>query len=128
MIGTILSVLTGVIAIFPFIITFFIILFYKGLGRKPKFKTVADVTTFLLFFSVYIIAHTIFGDGVGYIILISALGVMILYASYERRQVKDFQIIRFLRKVWRLFFLLLFATYLLLILIGLVLKVIEHVM
>lgn len=50
-----------------------------------------------------------------------------MYAIFERRRVKEFQVIRLIRKVWRLYFILLIPAYLILMMTGLVLKIIEYV-
>lgn len=128
MVSTLIAILLGIIVVFPFIISVCLLFFYKRIGRAPTIRKIADLTTPFLFFSIYIIAHTIFGDGVGYTIAIIALFTMIIYAVYEKRRVKDFQIIRLIRKVWRLYFLILVGGYILLIIVGLVFKVIEDVL
>ncbi|AOV08353.1 DUF3397 domain-containing protein [Sporosarcina ureilytica] len=127
MVSVLFSNLIAVIVVFPFIVSVCLLFLYQRIGRAPTIRKIADLTTPFLFFSIYMISHTIFGDGVGYTIVILALSIIIIYAVFERRRVKDFQIIRLIRKVWRLYFLLLIAAYMILILIGLVLKIIEYV-
>lgn len=127
MIYTGLSSLFGIIVIFPFIISICIVLFYSHSGRKLTMKKIADYTTPFLFLSVYLIAHTIFLGGVGYVIAIIAIVIVLMIAVLERRRQKDFRIKCILRKAWRLFFILLFVVYLLLMMIGLVLTIIDQV-
>lgn len=123
MIGTFFSVLIGIIVLFPFGISICLLLFYRRIGRKLTMKKIADYTTPFLFLSTYITAHAIFGEGVGYIIAIVAIVITLIFAVYERRRAKDFKITYLLRKVWRLFFILLIIVYCLLIIIGLVLTI-----
>lgn len=126
MILTGLSILIGIIALFPFIISICLLLFYRQVGRKPTIRKIADYTTPFLFLSVYLIAHTIFGDGVGYIIALTAVTIVLIFAVYERKRVKDFEIMYLLRKAWRVFFILLLIVYILLLIVGLILTIIDH--
>ena len=106
---TILSVLFGILIFCPYIITILILMIYRRLGTAPAsvLGQAADLTTPFLFLSVYIIARTIYGDLVGVYISITSIIIIIIYSIVEKMNVKEFLIKRFLRKVWRLFFLLL---------------------
>lgn len=123
MIGTVLSVLIGAIVVFPFVISFCLLILYRQVRRKPTMKKIADYTTPFLFLSVYVIAHTIFGEGVGFIMSVISLVLALGFAVHERRRVKDFNIVNLLRKVWRLFFIILLVVYFLLMITGLVLTI-----
>lgn len=123
MIGLFLSILVGSIAIFPFVVSLILVVFHRSVGRKMTMKKIADITTAFLFLSVYMIAHSLFGDGVGYVLSIVSIVIVLVFAILERRRVKDFHIIHLLRKVWRLFFILLMIAYFSLIIIGLVLTI-----
>ena len=129
MISTFLSLLTGVIIVFPFIIMILFLVINRRLGKSPSILIgrAADVTTPFLFLSVYVISHTTFGDGVGFYITIVALIITIIYAVIERKRVKEFRIMRLLRKVWRLLFIVLAIAYLVLLAVGMMLKVWEYV-
>lgn len=128
MMGTIVSALFGAAVVFPFIWMFLILVIYKRRGIAPSkvLGLAADMTTPLLFLSVYVISHTIFGNGVGYYIVTIAIIIMIIYSIYEKMNVKDLKIIRLLRKVWRLFFLILVVAYFTLIVIGVIVKIIAY--
>lgn len=128
MIAMILSVLFGIATVFPFIWMFLILVVYKRRGISPStvLGLAADMTTPLLFLSVYLISHTIFGNGVGYYIVIVAIMIMIIYSIYEKMNVKDLRVKRLFRKIWRLFFLILVAAYFILIVIGVVVKIIAY--
>lgn len=118
MIQTILSSLMGIFVLFPFGVSVSLLIVYRRIGKKPTVKKIADLTTPFLFLSIYFTAHVIFGDGVGFTIAIASIVIALFFTIYEYRRVKDFQIVYLLRKVWRLFFILLMIAYFLLILIG----------
>ena len=128
MMGTILSVLLGIVVYFPFIWMFLILVIYKRRGIAPSsvLGPAADMTTPLLFLSVYVITQTIFGNGAGYYIVTIAIIIMIIYSIYEKMNVKELRIIRLLRKIWRLFFLVLVVAYFILLIIGVIVKVLEY--
>lgn len=125
------SVVIAVFAVFillPFVITLAIIVSMRKKGRalSAVMGYAADWTTPLLFISVYIIGRSIFGEGIALYLAGIALIIAIIYAVFERFRVKEFRIVRLLRKVWRLFFLVLSTTYLILLMVGIILKVIEY--
>lgn len=128
MVGTIVSILIGSAVVFPFIWMFLILVIYKRRGISPAsvLGLAADLTTPLLFLSVYVISHTIFGNGSGTYIVIIAIIIMIIFSIYEKKNVKDLSIIRLLRKVWRLYFLILVTAYFTLLVIGIIVKVISY--
>ena len=129
MISTFLSQLAGIVVLFPFIIMIVLLVIYRGMGKAPA-KVIghtADLTTPFLFLSIYIMANTIFSVGVGFYIAMIALIIMIVYAVIERKNVKDFRVKRLLRKVWRFLFIVLAIAYLVLLVLGIVLKVFEYV-
>ena len=128
MLHTILSVVFSILIFCPFIVTILVLMIYRRRGTAPVsvLGQAADLTTPFLFLSVYIIARTIYGDLVGVYISITSIIIIIIYSIVEKMKVKDFMIKRFLRKVWRLFFLLLSSSYVILLIIGLVLKIIEY--
>jgi hypothetical protein len=125
---TILSIFFGILIFCPYIVTILILMIYRRLGTAPasRLGQAADLTTPFLFLSVYIIARTIYGDLVGVYIAITSIIIIIIYSIVEKKSVKEFLIKRFLRKVWRLFFLLLSSSYVILLIIGLVLKIMEY--
>lgn len=128
MINTMLSVLSSIVLLFPFIVTLLVLLISKRMGKAPisVLGIAADLTTPLLFLSVYVVARSIFGAGVGFYIMITAVIIVLIYSVFEKKNVKEFRIIRLLRKVWRLFFLVLGSSYLLLLLIGVAMKILEY--
>lgn len=126
MIGMFFSFLVGSIVVFPFMISIILLLFHRSMGRKMTIKRLADYTTVFLFLSVYVIAYSIFGEGVGPIIAIASIVIVLIFAVFERKHVKEFHIIHLLRKVWRLFFIILIIVYFLLMIIGIILTINTH--
>lgn len=125
--STFIAILIGITIVFPFLVSVFFLILKKWTGRTITMKTNADYTTPFLFASVYVIARSLFGGGVGYTLFIIAILIGLLYAIYEKRRVKDFEISKLFRKVWRLYFIFLVIAYILLIVIGLVLAIIHAV-
>lgn len=128
MVNSMLSIVFGAIVLFPYMITILLLVGARRLGRAPAsmLGPAADLTTPFLFLSVFFISHTIFESAVGFYISIIAIILLIIYVIYEKKNVREFQIKRFLRKVWRLYFLVLSVAYFGLLIVGLVVKIIEY--
>lgn len=129
MINGLLSILTGIIVLFPFLITIVFLIGMRKMGKAPAamIGKAADFTTPFLFLSVYITSMTIFGKGTGFYITSTAILFAILFAVIERVKEKEFQIIRVIQKTWRLYFLLLSFAYIVLLVIGVGFKISEYV-
>ncbi|WP_339249537.1 DUF3397 domain-containing protein [Sporosarcina sp. FSL W8-0480] len=129
MIHGILSILIGIVIVCPFLVTIAVLVTMRKMGKAPArvLGQAADWTTPFLFLAVYISATAIFGDGVGYYIAGIAIFIAILLAIAERMKVKEFIITRYLQKTWRLYFLILGLSYLVLIVTGVIFKVSEYV-
>lgn len=125
----VISGLIGIIILFPLIVTLSYVVFMKKRGRAPA-KTVgraADVTTPFLFLAVYVVSYVIFGEGTGWYITGIAIVVAIILVIIERLRAKDFKILRVLQRAWRLYFLALSATYIILVVMGITIKIVEYV-
>ncbi|MCG7334155.1 DUF3397 domain-containing protein [Sporosarcina sp. ACRSM] len=118
----------GILILFPFIVTIVFLVVARKMGKAPAgvIGLAADVTTPFLFIAVYIISMTTFGKGIGIYIAGLAIVIAIVHVVIERLKVKEFRIIRLLRRTWRFYFLLLLIAYFLLLLTGSVLKIIEY--
>ena len=129
MINGFLSILTGIIVLFPFLITILFLIGMRKMGTAPAavIGKAADFTTPFLFLSVYITSMTIFGKGTGFYITAIAILIAILFTVVERLKEKEFQITRVMQKTWRLYFLVLSFTYIVLLIIGLSFKISEYV-
>ncbi|HEX5563896.1 MAG TPA: DUF3397 family protein [Sporosarcina sp.] len=129
MVNGLLSILTGIIVLFPFLITIIFLVVMRKMGRAPAavIGKAADFTTPFLFLSVYITSWSIFGKGTGFYITSIAILVAIFFAVVERVREKEFQIGRVLQKTWRLYFLLLSLVYVVLLFLGIGFKISEYV-
>lgn len=129
MVNGFLSILTAILVLFPFFITitFLIIMRKMGKASAAVVGKAADFTTPFLFLSVYITSMTIFGSGTGFYIMSIAILIAIFLAIMERTKVKEFQISRVLQKTWRLYFLLLSLSYVILLVLGVSMKISEYV-
>ena len=125
----VISSFLGTIILFPFIVTIVILIVMKKMGKAPAkvIGLAADFTTPFLFLAIYVISYTLFGDGVGVYIAAIAVAMAILLAFIERGKVKEFRILRLLLKIWRFYFLVLLAVYLILLLSGTIIKIVQYV-
>lgn len=123
-----ISILFGVLIIFPFLVTFFALIFFRKRGIAPSkvFGFAADTTTPFLFVAVYITSRAIFDLSTGFYIAILASIIPIIFAIIERRRGRDFRVGLVLRRSWRLYFLLLVVVYVILLIAGVVLKIVEY--
>lgn len=123
-----LSTVFGGLLLFPYIITIVFLVVVKKKGRAPAsaIGLAADVTTPFLFLTVYVVSLAIIGEGTGVYLVAAVLIIAIVRIVLERFRVKEFQIAYLLRKTWRLYFLVLTASYILLLLGGIIMKVVEY--
>lgn len=129
MVSTFLSQVMGFIILCPFIIMILLVMIYRRSGKTlgAVMGQAADITTPFLFLTVYIVSRTIFGVGFGFYIAITAIVITIIYTIIERRRVKEFQIKKLLRRVWRFLFLVLACAYIVLLIVGVGVKIWEYV-
>ncbi len=126
--GVILAIF-GTMIIFPFTITLTVLLLRRTRGKVPAtvIGLAADVTTPFLFLTVYVVSCTITGKGMGIYIAGIAIIIAIVHIVIERINVKEFRIVRLLRKTWRLYFIVLAVVYVLLLFVGTLAKIVEYV-
>lgn len=129
MVNVFLSILTGILVLFPFLITIIYLVVIRRMGKAPAavIGKAADFTTPFLFLSVYITSLSVFGKGTGFYITSIAILIAMLSAVVERLREKEFQIGRVLQRTWRLYFLLLSLAYLILLVVGISFKITEYV-
>ncbi|MEK4522705.1 DUF3397 domain-containing protein [Psychrobacillus sp. FSL W7-1457] len=121
--------LVSIIVLVPailFIISF-VIAKYAFRKRKKSIGIAADITTFLLFFSVSHVFNVIFEKKIGFIIIIFAIFIATIMTILEWKMKKEIEIKPLLRKVWRLFFILLCFMYALLWIIGVIRYVLKYI-
>ena len=86
----------------------------------------ADVTTFILFFSVPLAIHSIWEVSLFLLIIIVALLIALGFTYVDWRTKKEIDVPVLLKKIWRVYFILLSVMYLGTWLIGLSLNVMEY--
>ena len=125
----VITAFLAAIILFPFLVTIVFMVVIREMGKAPasNLGLAADVTTPLLFLAVYVVSRTVFGQGIWVYIVGIAIIIAIIFALIERRKVKEFQIVRLLRRTWRFYFLVLFVAYVILLITGMVLKIVEYV-
>lgn len=110
----------------PFIVFLLVYaLTFKSKKRKAL-GIAADVTTFLLFFSVPASIELLFGIEVQPIIFMLTVLFAIFLLIREWKTAKELEVIKFLRKLWRICFLSLSAIYAATWLAGLVFLAIQY--
>ncbi|MER2169322.1 MAG: DUF3397 family protein [Psychrobacillus psychrodurans] len=95
--------------------------------RKKSIGIAADITTFLLFFSVSHVFNIIFEKEIGFILIIIAIMIATVITVLEWKMKKEIEIKPLLRKLWRLFFILLCVMYALLWVIGVIRYVLKYI-
>ncbi|MDN7244278.1 DUF3397 domain-containing protein [Planococcus shenhongbingii] len=109
----------GAVVIFvPFILfVLAVLLTRKKLGLR-SIGLAADLTTFLLFISVPLAVSVIWQIDLAFIIYIVAILIAISVLTIEWKKSKEIEIGKFFRKTWRIYFLVLSFTYVLLWIAG----------
>ncbi|MFF5993212.1 DUF3397 domain-containing protein [Lysinibacillus sp. KU-BSD001] len=100
--------------------------------RKMRIKKIyavgfaADVTTFILFFSVPLAFYSIWEKSLFLSIVIVALLIAISFTYIDWRTKKEIDVPILLKKIWRVYFILLSAMYLGAWVIGLSVNIMEY--
>ncbi|WP_234447623.1 DUF3397 domain-containing protein [Viridibacillus soli] len=107
------SIILQVILLCPIILFTLIYSLFRKLSKKsPKvFGRAADLTTFLLFFSVPESVQFLWGYDIGFITFIVAVVIAIIFTIIEWRTTKEIEVLPLFRKIWRFLFLALTITY-----------------
>ncbi len=104
--------ITGNILLYlPFILFLFIYALTHKAKKRKALGIAADITAFLLFFSVPASVDLLFGKQVQPIIFLLTLLFAIFLLIREWKTTKEIEIIKFFRKLWRVCFLSLTAIY-----------------
>ena len=86
------------------------------------------MTTFILFFSVPLVIHSIWEVSLFLLIIIVALLIALGFTYVDWRTKKEIDVPVLFKKIWRVYFILLSVMYLGTWLIGLSLNVMEYLM
>lgn len=118
----VITKLLSLFLLFPFIlfVLLFFILKYVLHSSKKSFGLAADVTTFLLFFSVSNAFNIVFSKNIFLPLIIFSLLIATIFTFIEWKKEKEIEVKPLLRKIWRVLFLLLCCIYAFIWLIGVI--------
>ncbi|MGM9944107.1 MAG: DUF3397 domain-containing protein [Lysinibacillus sp.] len=127
---TFIEIVGGVILLCPLIVLLLTFMICRKLRIKKTyaFGFGADVTTFILFFSVPLAIYSVCGESLFLPIIIVALLIALWFTYVDWRTKKEIDVPVLLKKIWRVYFILLSVLYLGTWLIGLSLNVMEYLM
>lgn len=118
----------GAVLIFaPFLAFILLLLLTRKKLKKRAIGFSADFTTFLLFVSVPVSAEALWDVKITFAVTATALLIAIVLLVLEWKKTKEIDVMKYIRKTWRLYFLLLSAGYILIWITGLALTVISFV-
>ncbi|WP_042471673.1 DUF3397 domain-containing protein [Bacillus ndiopicus] len=124
-----LAFLITVIIICPLValvITYFICRKFR-LSNSKAFGFAADVATLLLFFSVPMAVASIWDISIVIPLIIIAIFIAITFTYIDWRTKKEIAVPQLLKKIWRVYFILLSVSYFFICIAGLTLNVLEYV-
>ena len=116
----------GAIFIFaPFLAFILLILLSRKKLKRRAIGFSADVTTFLLFLSVPVSMEALWELNISFAVSVTAIVIAIILLVIEWKKSKEIEVLKYIRKTWRLYFLLLSISYILIWATGLALTVIS---
>ncbi|HWL12497.1 MAG TPA: DUF3397 family protein [Ureibacillus sp.] len=118
----------SIIIFFP-IILFSITYFIARKGKKSKVKSfgfASDATTLVLFFSVPLSISSLWEKNYNSIVFVVAIFIAIIFTYIDWRTKKEIEILALLKKVWRLYFILLTMAFLVIWIVGLIQSIIDY--
>lgn len=116
----------GAILIFaPFLAFILLLLISRKKLKRRAIGFSADLTTFLLFVSVPVSVEALWSVEISFAVCVTAILIAIPLLVVEWKKSKEIEVLKYMRKTWRLYFLLLSAGYLLIWVTGLALTVIS---
>lgn len=108
---TILHTIGAVFIFAPFIAFLLIFALLRKRFRRRAFGLSADLTTFLLFFSVPVSIEALWGYSLSSIVYFIAIIIAIILLVLEWKKSKEIEVIKYIRKTWRMYFLILSLAY-----------------
>ncbi|MFC7685517.1 DUF3397 family protein [Ureibacillus sp. GCM10028918] len=124
----IIQYLVSIIIFFP-IILFFIAYVLSRKRKKSKAKSfgvASDVTTIVLFFSVPLSISSLWEKNYNVFVFVIAIVIAIIFTYIDWRTKKEIEVLRLLKKTWRLYFILLTIAFLIIWIVGLIQSIIEY--
>lgn len=112
----------------PYLVLFIVLFVALKSNIKPAlaFGMAADVTTFVLFFAVPIAVEALF-DAKTMIYMLCIALVLSMFMTYkEWTNKKEIELLPLLRKIWRFLFILLSLVYIIVLLSGFIVKLMNY--
>ncbi|MFJ8066213.1 DUF3397 domain-containing protein [Psychrobacillus sp. NPDC096426] len=125
----IFNTIISFLILFPvvlFIMTFFVAKYFLH-KRKRSIGIAADVTTFLLFFSVSHVYSVVFVKNIGFLLIICSLIFGTIMTFFDWRTKSEMEVRPLLRKIWRMLFMLLCLFYAFLWIFGVIRYVLGYI-
>lgn len=124
-----IQILLSAIIFFPLFIflTTYYICKRRSVSTVRSVGIASDQTTLWLFFSVPLAIGGLWEMDVGMIVVIVAIIIAMLFTFIEWKTKKEIEVKSLFRKVWRLYFLILFTTYVLIWIIGIIHNIMQYV-
>jgi len=126
----VLAYVLGILILLPVAIFILSFLFFRKLLKKQvnsSFRLAADITTFVLFFSVTISITTLWGAPFSIVTISISLLIAMIMTYIDWRTQKEIEVVPLLRRIWRMQFLYLLIVYNIVWIVGIVQSVIFFV-
>ncbi|HSJ37194.1 MAG TPA: DUF3397 family protein [Planococcus sp. (in: firmicutes)] len=122
---TFLHILGAILIFAPFLAFILLLLISRKKLKRKAIGFSADLTTFLLFVSVPVSVEALWSVNISFAVSVAAILIAIVLLIVEWKKSKEIEVLKYVRKTWRLYFLLLSAGYFLIWFTGLALTVIS---
>ena len=125
----VIQTVISVIILFPILLFFLTYIIYRKRKKNhtKAFGLAADLTTFILFFSVTLSVSSLWGVNYSLFIFMIALLIAIIITYIDWRSKKEIELLALFKRIWRTYFIILTVTYLFVWIVGLSLNIIEYV-
>lgn len=120
-----LHILGAILIFAPFLVFLLLMVLSRKKLKRRAIGFSADLTTFLLFVSVPVSVEALWGVSITFAVSVAAILIAIILLVLEWKKSKEIEVLKYIRKTWRLYFLLLSAGYILICVTGLALTVIS---
>lgn len=123
-----LKILSSVIICCPLIVMAISFILFRKLKIKKSLAVglAADITTFILFLSVPLVLYSIWEIKIFTVFIIFALVIAIVYTYIEWRKTKEIIVPTLLKRIWRIYFLILVSCYVLFLFMGTVIYIVRY--
>lgn len=125
----ILEILKYFVLFCPFIVLIVSYFILKKLKMKQQYAVgfSADVTTLLLFFTVSFIVDVVWDYQIYIILIIAAIIIAIIFTFVEWRTKKEIEVPNLMRKIWRIYFVVLMFLYVVVSITAIIVFIIQNI-